>query len=522
MSSEERIDHEAMDIDRMLQAVARSAPDRVALTDGQRDVTWGEFDRHVNRIARSLIAQGVGPGDNVAMLGSNSVSYVEVMFATIRAGACAVPLSSYVTARTRAAMVKDSGSRLLFVSELYEAEMRPLAKDMGLVDTQVLPLCDAFLAQFTLQMSDTLPLAGVSLDLGFNLIYSAGTTGIPKGIMQSRRYRASESDSVRTRFGLGRDTRTIVATPLCSNTTLFLLTAVLSAGGTCMLMEKYDTGAWLALAESWRPTDVVLVPVQYRRLLDHPEFDRFDLSSFRNKFCTSAPMPAKTKAEILKRWPAGGFAEVYGMTEGGVGTTLRAQEHPDKLDTVGVPNPGVEMFVIDEAGHVLPQGEIGELVGRSPSMMSGYHGREKETAEASWFDEQGRRFQRSGDNGWFDADGFLHLLDRKKDVIISGGFNVYAIDLENALMQHPHVAEAAVIAAPSVDWGETPVAYAVLRGNSSPEAIRLWANERLGKSQRITRVIAIEELPRSPIGKILKRELRERFMRSGSPSEARS
>ena len=518
MSGEERINQEAMDIDGMLQAIARSAPDRLALTDGQRDVTWGEFDRHVNRIARNLIAQGIGPGDNVAMLGSNSVSYVEVLFATIRAGACAVPLSSYVTARTRAAMVRDSESRLLFVSKNYETEMRPLAEDMGLPSSKILPLDSDFLAHFMAPMPDTPPLVEACSDRGFNLIYSSGTTGIPKGIMQSRRYRACESESVRSRFGLNMHTRTIVATPLCSNTTLFFLTAVLSAGGTCMLMEKFDSISWLALADSWRPTDVVLVPVQYRRLLDHPDFDRFDLSSFRNKFCTSAPMPAKTKAEILERWPAGGFAELYGMTEGGVGTTLRAHEHPDKLDTVGIPNPGVEMFVIDEEGRVLPPGEIGELVGRSPSMMTGYYGREKETAEASWFDDKGRRFQRSGDNGWFDADGFVHLLDRKKDVIISGGFNVYAIDLENVLMQHPDVVETAVIATPSREWGETPVAYAVLRGNASCEAIRLWANERLGKSQRIARVVEVAELPRSPIGKVLKRELRERFAKSSASS----
>ena len=147
-------------------------------------------------------------------------------------------------------------------------------------------------------------------------------------------------------------------------------------------------------------------------------------------------------------------------------------------------------------------------------MMSGYHGREKETAQASWFDADGRRFQRSGDNGWFDAEGFLHLLDRKKDVIISGGFNVYAIDLENVLMQHPDVLEVAVIAAPSHEWGETPVAYAVLRGGESPEAIRLWANERLGKYQRVAHVLPIVDLPRSPIGKVLKRELRERFVNS--------
>jgi long-chain acyl-CoA synthetase len=511
MTSAAWIAPQELDIDFRLRVAARAAPDKTALCDSRRFVTWGELDRRVNRIARALIARNVRPGDKVAVLGVNSVSYVEVMLATVRAGACTVPLSTYVTAKTRAVMVKDSGSRLLFVSAHYEAETRALAAEMGLADSELLPLDDVFLAELMAGEPDTAPQVKVSPELGFNLIYSSGTTGIPKGIMQSRGYRAFESESVTSRFGIDAQTRAIVSTPLCSNTTLFFLTAVLAVGGSTLLMEKFDAAGWLALAQRWRPTDVVLVPVQYRRLLDHPDFDRFDLSSLRNKLCTSAPLPAQTKAEILARWPSGGFTELYGMTEGGVGTTLRAHEHPDKLDTVGVANPGVQMFVIDEAGHVLPRGSVGELVGRSPSMMSGYHGREKETAEASWFDAGGQRFQRSGDIGWFDADGFLHLLDRKKDMIISGGFNVYAVDLENVLAQHPDVAEAAVIAVPSREWGETPVAFAVLRNNAAPEAIRQWANERLGKTQRIARVLAIDALPRSSIGKVLKRELRERF-----------
>jgi long-chain acyl-CoA synthetase len=502
---------EALDIDLRLRAAARSTPNKIALSDSQRTVTWGELDERLNRIARALIARGVTPGDKVAVLGVNSVSYVEVMLATVRAGACTVPLSTYVTAKTRAIMVKDSGSRLLFVSALYEAETRALAAEMGLAEANLLPLDDAFLAEFMVNEPATPPEVAVSAELGFNLIYSSGTTGVPKGILQSRGYRAFESESVIARSGMDAQPRAIVATPLCSNTTLFFLTAVLAVGGSTVLMEKFDAAGWLALAERWRPTDIVLVPVQYRRLLDNPGFDRFDLSSLRNKFCTSAPLSAQTKAEILARWPAGGFTELYGMTEGGVGTTLRAHLHPDKLDTVGVVNSGVEMFVIDEAGQVLPQGSVGELVGRSASMMSGYYGREKETAEASWFDAAGQRFQRSGDIGWFDADGFLHLLDRKKDVIISGGFNVYAIDLETVLMQHPDVAEVAVIAAPSREWGETPVAFVVLRNDAAPEALRQWANERLGKTQRIARVLTIDALPRSSIGKVLKRELRQHF-----------
>ena len=502
---------DALDIDLRLRAAARATPDKLALADSRRSVTWGELDARINRMARALIARNVRPDDRVAVLGVNSVAYVEVMLATIRAGACTVPLSTYVTAKTRAVMVKDSGSRLLFASALYEAESRALAAEMGLADSDILPLDDGFLAGFMASEADTPPPLDVCAELGFNLIYSSGTTGIPKGILQSRRYRAFESESVTSRLGIDAETRAIVATPLCSNTTLFFLTAVLAVGGSTVVMEKFDTAGWLALAQRWRPTEIVLVPVQYRRLLDHPDFDRFDLASLRNKLCTSAPMTAQTKAQILARWPAGGFTELYGMTEGGVGTTLRAHEYPDKLDTVGFANPGVQMFVVDESGQVLAQGGVGELVGRSPAMMSGYHGREKETAAASWFDADGRRFQRSGDIGWFDADGFLHLLDRKKDVIISGGFNVYAVDLENVLMQHADVAEVAVIAAPSREWGETPVAFAVLRNDAAPEAVRKWANEQLGKTQRIAQVIAIDALPRSSIGKILKRELRERL-----------
>lgn len=515
MTSAASIPPQEFDIDFRLRAAAQAAPDKMALCDSGRFVTWGELDKRINRIARALIARNVSPGDKVAVLGANSVAYVEVMLATIRAGACTVPLSTYVTAKTRAIMVKDSGSRLLFVSALYEAETRALAAEMGLDDRALLPLDDTFLAELMAGEPDTPPRVEVSPELGFNLIYSSGTTGIPKGIIQSRAYRAFESESVNSRFGIDAQARAIVSTPLCSNTTLFFLTAVLAAGGSTLLMEKFAAAAWLALAQRWRPTDIVLVPVQYRRLLDHPDFDRFDLTSLRNKLCTSAPLPAQTKAEILARWPAGGFTELYGMTEGGVGATLRAHEHPGKLDTVGVANPGVQMFVIDEAGRILPQGSIGELVGRSPSMMSGYYGRENETAAASWFDADGRRFQRSGDIGWFDADGFLHLLDRKKDMIISGGFNVYAVDLENVLTQHPDVAEAAVIAAPSREWGETPVAFAVLRNDTACEVIRQWTNERLGKTQRIARVIAIDALPRSSIGKVLKRELRERLALDG-------
>jgi acyl-CoA synthetase (AMP-forming)/AMP-acid ligase II len=242
----------------------------------------------------------------------------------------------------------------------------------------------------------------------------------------------------------------------------------------------------------------------------HPDFDRFDLSSFRMKSCGSAPFPAVLKADVLARWP-GGLAEYYGMTEGGGVCSLAAHERPDKLHTVGKPAPGHDMRVIDEDGRELPRGEVGEIVGRSGTMMAGYHNLPEKTAEVEWFDAEGRRFIRSGDVGRFDEDGFLVLLDRRKDMIISGGFNVYPSDLETLMRTHPGVADVSVFGVPSERWGETPVACVVPRdgGGTTPAQLLAWTNERVGKAQRLSAVRIVDHLPRSDIGKVLKRQLRE-------------
>src|SRR5262249_34170591 len=244
----------------------------------------------------------------------------------------------------------------------------------------------------------------VALDPGapFNLIYSSGTTGTPKGIVQSHRMRWAH---VRRggMFGYGPDAVTLISTPLYSNTTLVSLLPTLTLGGTAVLMPRFDAGAFLALAERHRATHAMLVPVQYHRLLRHPDFDRRDLSSFRMKHSTSAPFSAALKAEVLARWP-GGLVEYYGLTEGGGTTILVAHLRPDKLHTVGQPAEGHDIRVISEDdGRTLPPGEVGEIVGHSPlGMMTGYHGRAALTAAAEWRDATGKRFLRTGDLGSFD------------------------------------------------------------------------------------------------------------------------
>ena len=345
----------------------------------------------------------------------------------------------------------------------------------------------------------------------FNLIYSSGTTGTPKGIVQPHGMRWMHMLRG-IPYGYGPDAVTVLATPLYSNTTLVAFFPALGLGGTVVLMGKFDAAAYLALAERYRATHTMLVPVQYQRIMALPEFARHDLSSFRMKFSTSAPFPAVLKADVLARWP-GGLIEFYGMTEGGGTCILEAHRHLDKLHTVGQPAEGHDMRVIDDYGHAVAVGEAGEVVGHSPTMMTGYHNQPRRTREAEWYAPEGKRFIRTGDVGRFDTDGFLTLFDRKKDMIISGGFNIYSSDLEAQLLEHAAVGEAAVIGVPSTRWGETPIAFVVRRAGEDLSAVDLreWMNARVSKTQRLADLICVDELPRNALGKILKRELRERY-----------
>jgi long-chain acyl-CoA synthetase len=311
-------------------------------------------------------------------------------------------------------------------------------------------------------------------------------------------------------IGYGPDAITLLSTPLYSNTTLVSFLPTVALGGTVILMPKFDARGYLELAQKYRVTHTMLVPVQYQRLMAFPEFDRYDLSSFRMKRCTSAPFAAALKKQVLERWP-GKLIDSYGLTEGGGTCMLDCTAYPGKLHTVGQPAPGHDIRLIDENGREVGPGEPGEVVGHSPGIMTGYHNQPQKTQDAEWRDPSGKRFIRTGDIGRFDADGFLTLVDRKKDMIISGGFNIYPSDLEAVLKENEFVSEVSVVGVPSEQWGETPVAFVVLKKNVSPEEILRWANERLGKTQRLAAVKIIDALPRSAIGKVLKRELRDAY-----------
>jgi acyl-CoA synthetase (AMP-forming)/AMP-acid ligase II len=246
-------------------------------------------------------------------------------------------------------------------------------------------------------------------------------------------------------------------------------------------------------------------------VLDCADLDRRNVSSLRIVVTVGSAMSPATRQRFLDRIGER-LLEIYGLTEG-VGTCLEPEEMRSKPASVGRPVAGSEIRILDDAGQEVPPGQIGEIAGYSLAMMSGYHNQPRATEEATWRDERGRTFLRTGDMGRLDEEGYLYILDRKKDMIISGGLNVFASDIEGVLLQHPDVAEACVIAVPHEKWGESPRALIVRRPGATAreEQIREWANERVAKHQRLLAVEFRDEFPRNAVGKVLKKQLRDPF-----------
>jgi long-chain acyl-CoA synthetase len=481
-------------------AHASARPDHPAVICGDNRIGWVAFAARADAVAATLAKLGTRPGDVVSAIAASSVDYAVLWAAVLRLRATIAPLAPSSTPEQIAAMVQDSGARLVFTDAAARRDFGSVLGNVGIVDLENL---DAWIDP----SAEVPPLADLDPQAAFNIIYSSGTTGTPKGIIQSCAMRSLHITGAKA-LGYSGDSITLLSTPLYSNTTLVSFLPTLAWGGTAVLQAKFNSSEWLKLAETHQATHTMLVPVQYRRVLADPAFDNHTLH-FQMKFCTSAPFPGELKAEVLRRMP-GGLVEFFGMTEGGVSFVFPAHLHPDKLHTVGRASEGHAVRIIDEDGHDVPPGTPGEIVGQSPATMNGYKNRPDLTAKAFWTAPDGSLWLRTGDIGRLDEDGFLTLMDRAKDMIISGGFNIYPSDIEAVLLTLPGVVEAAVVGVASDRWGETPVAFVVAPG-ADAESLRTAANALVGKTQRLAALVLLDELPRSHIGKVLKRELRDGF-----------
>lgn len=497
----------------------QTQPKRLALMCEGTKITWGELGTQMNRVSNLLLDMGMQKGDNIAILSPNSIPYATLFLGIVQAGGCVTPLSSMASPEALEKMLEDCGAKALFVAEQYYDLIRDFIRNLPIKCFAIDFAADGFeaLAPALTRANTTDPQVAIGMSDAFNLIYSSGTTGTPKGILHNHWMRAAQMERVSPN-GYDDNARTLISTPLYSNTTIVSFIPTLFGGSTVYLMPKFDARGYLQIVQDAAITHTMLVPVQYKRIMDVPEFDHFDLTSMRIKFSTSAPLRADVKQDVLARFP-GKLIEYYGLTEGGGVTVLVADEHPDKLHTVGKLAPGNDIRLIDTEGSEVPHGQVGEICGRGPTMMAGYFGRDDLTDAYIWRNAAGEVYFRSGDMGSFDVDGFLVLSDRKKDMIISGGLNIYANDLELVLLADPDVSDAAVIGVPSADWGETPLGLVVLREGASRTAtdILTTANTKLGKSQRLSAIEPRTSLPRSTIGKILKKDLRAPYWKEEQP-----
>ncbi len=490
--------------------------DKPAVISDDGISSWSEFGAGTARFANGLIDAGLRKGDRVVILMKNSYEMAEAMFGVIRAGCVAVPLNVSITDAAVASMTANSEARAVIASGEHVIRIEELRDQIDAMliapDTDL----DGWRDYRAMRdgASDAIPSVEISPDDECNIIYSSGTTGLPKGIVHDHAGRAAWGSDLAVSLRYHSGARNLCNLGLFSNITWVGILATFFAQGAIVISRRFSVEECLEIIEKHGVTHAAMVPLQYQKLIEHPDFEKYDLSSLDACMCCGSTLPAGLKQELSERWP-GDFIELYGLTEGLV-TILSPEDMHAKLDSVGQPCPGQQLAILDEDDNVLPAGEAGEIVGLCRFTMTGYHANDAANEEATWVHPSGERWLRTGDVGKLDEDGFLYLVDRKKDMIVSGGQNIYPADIEATMIEHDAVSEVAVIGIPHEKWGETPLAVVVpVEGaTATPDELTGWVNARVGKQQRITGTALIAELPRNPNGKILKRELRKQFMKA--------
>lgn len=491
-----------------IREFARATPSRVAVIDGKRTQTYRQLDERSSRLAQHLLASGLRTGDRVAVLLGNRLEFPEIAAGIAKAGMVMVPLNPRLTASEASYIVSHSGARTVILDGGLSGIVAPVIDSSGL--SAVSLDNDELGARYedVLEAAEsTDPSVTVDERDPFCITYTSGTTGKPKGVLISHRSRVLTIQMSALEWGLGTERTSAAVAPMYHGAGFAFGYAPVFTGGTVSMLNRWDPRAFLELVQRDRVQSAFLIPTHAQgiRALGSEVLGSYDLGSLDTLYFNAAALPWALKQWVMEAFPHCGVHELYGSTEAGIVTNLRPADMHRKPGSVGHPWFMTEVRVVDDSGNPIAPGQPGELFSRSPYLMNGYLN-DQEATDACTTDDG---FVTCGDIVVLDEEGYISIVDRKKDVIISGGTNIYPREVEEVLAGHPGVSECAVVGEENEEWGERVAAYVVLTPGSStdPETLEEHCRRELAGYKIPRRWYIIDALPRNAGGKIVKRDL---------------
>lgn len=487
-----------------------------ALISESDSLNWSEFNSRLNQIAKGLFSEGLEPQDRVVVFMTNGGAMAEALFGLMVGGFVSAPLNLSVTDEAVVNMLKDSEAKAVIATADHTERLNRIFGTMGDAAPKLRITAEGDakgwigFESWRDSQSSGKPDVQIRPDDLLNIIYSSGTTGEPKGIAHTHQGRRDWAYDLANALRYNSSARFMATIGLYSNITWVGMLCALLSGGTLIISRKFDAKQIWRDMEDFRVTHLSMVPVIYERMMDVAENESYDVSAMQGMMSAGSPLRPAIREKLFARFDCG-ITELYGLTEGVI-TTLDPEDSAGRMSSVGVPILGSDLMILDNDDRECPSNISGEILMATRFVMPGYLNRDDATQESLYIDNSGRHWLRTGDIGYLDDEGYLYIVDRKKDMILSGGQNIYPQDIEAVIAGHKDVMDVAVIGVKSERWGETPLAViAPKNGQAEADEIKTWTNKKVGKQQRIAGIEFVASIPRNPNGKILKRELRERF-----------